>query len=299
MTPSATRAPATASSTSASAHPTSASGPSTSASSDSADRTLPRGGRAILGHYRVVAFYGAAGNPQLGALGTASPESIAPKIVQRANGFAPYGLPVQPAMELIATVAQGSPQADGSYSKPIAMATIRHYLAVAHRYRMLLVLDLQPGRSTFYKQVQALHDVLLDPSVELGLDPEWKVAAGQRPGDGLIGSSGSGDVDRTIDYVSGLVSTHHLPHKLVVVHEFTSSMLPDRDDIRARPGVELAFHADGFGHPSSKISVLHKLAFPGRPMGVGFKLFFTQDSRLMTPGEVMALHPRPDIITYQ
>ena len=260
---------------------------------------LPRGGRAIIGHYRVVAYYGAAGNRQLGVLGSAPPDTIARSITARAQGFAPYGLPVQPAMELIATVAQGSPQADGSYSAPIPMATIRRYLAVAHRYRMLLLLDLQPGRTTFLRQARALQDVLLDPSVGLGLDPEWKVTGSQRPGGGLIGSSGPGDIDATIDYVSGLIGAHHLPDKLVVVHEFTSSMLPDRSAIRARTGVELTFHADGFGHPGSKIAVLRKLRFPGHPTGTGFKLFLTQDSRLMTPAEVMRLSPRPDVITYQ
>jgi hypothetical protein len=41
------------------------------------------------------------------------------------------------------------------------------------------------------------------------------------------------------------------------------------------------------------------LHFPGPPFGVGFKLFLHQDSRVMTPREVMALRPRPDIVTYQ
>ena len=58
-------------------------------------------------------------------------------------------------------------------------------------------------------------------------------------------------------------------------------------------------HADGFGTPALKIEVLHKLAFPGPPFGVGFKLFLRQDSRLMSPAEVMGLDPRPDVVTYQ
>ena len=276
-----------------------ASSPTRAGASPVSAHTLPRGGQAIIGHYRVVAFYGAAGNPQLGVLGSAPPERVARAISARAAGFARFGLPVQPAMELITTVAQGAPQADGSYSKPIPPATVQRYLAVAHRYRMLLVLDLQPGRTTFLRQARALRHVLLDPSVGLGLDPEWKVSGHQRPGGGLIGSSGPGDIDATIAYVSRLVSAHRLPHKLVVVHEFTASMLPDRAAITSRPGVDLTFHADGFGTVTSKIAVFRKLHFPGHPTGVGFKLFLTHDQRLMTPGEVMRLSPRPDVITYQ
>src|SRR4051812_15827290 len=110
---------------------------------------LPRGGTKILGHYRVVAYYGAAGAPALGVLGTTSPERAARAIIERAKPFASYHLPVQPAMELLATVAQASPGPDGDYSQPVPHATIRRYLRVVHEHKMLLVLDLQPGRASF------------------------------------------------------------------------------------------------------------------------------------------------------
>jgi hypothetical protein len=260
---------------------------------------LPRGGRRILGRFRVVAFYGAPGGGQLGVLGAGTPEHVARRIEQQAQGFAGFGLPVQPAMELIATVAQGSPGPDGDYSAPIANADILHYLQVAHEHKMLLVLDIQPGRSTFLSQVKTLHRFLLDPSVSIALDSEWKVTAAQTPGNGLIGSSDSGDINAVAHYLSRVVRRHDLPDKLLVVHEFTSSMLPDRAAIRIAPGVETVFHADGFGTPALKRAVYRRLAFPGRPYGAGFKLFFTEDSRLMKPAEVMRLRPRPDVITYQ
>src|SRR6478752_7443053 len=71
----------------------------------SATSQLPQGGTQILGHYRVVAYYGGA----LGVLGSKPPRLIADDIIARAQAWRGYGLPVQPAMELIATVAQGSP----------------------------------------------------------------------------------------------------------------------------------------------------------------------------------------------
>lgn len=260
---------------------------------------LPRGGRRIIGHYRVVAYYGAAGAPVLGVLGQGPPETQAAAVIRRAGAYKGYGLPVQPAMELIATVAQGAPGPDGDYSRPVPLDTVRTYLAVAHRHRMLLILDLQPGRSTFLAQARALRSVLLDPSVGLALDPEWKVTDGQRPGDGLIGSSGSGDINATIGWLSRLVTTHGLPDKLLAVHEFTSSMLPDRGSIRRQPGVEVTFHADGFGTQGAKMAVYRKLAFPPHPFGAGFKLFIVHDRDLMSPAQVMALSPRPDMVTYQ
>jgi hypothetical protein len=260
---------------------------------------LPRGGTKILGHYRVVAYYGAAGTPALGVLGSTSPENAARAIIKRAKPFGRYHLPVQPAMELLATVADASPGADGDYSHAIPHATIRKYLRVAHEHKMLLILDLQPGRASFLSQAKTLRPLLLDPSVSLALDPEWKVGPHQAPGGGRIGSSRAGPINAVADYLRGLVKKHDLPDKLLVVHEFTLPMLPNRDHIHTHHRIEVTFHADGFGSPRQKIGVYHQLAFPGRPYGSGFKLFLSQDSQLMSPHAVMRLRPRPDIITYQ
>lgn len=201
-------------------------------------------------------------------------------------------------MELLATVAQSTPGADGTYSRPVRTAQIAKYLAVARTHRMLLILDIQPGGGQFLPAVKALEPVLLDPAVSVALDPEWKVPFGQAPGGGRIGSASAADVNAVGSYLSRLVAAHRLPDKLLIVHEFTPSMLPDRGRIISYPGVEEVLHADGEGTPAGKVAVWHQLAFPAR-FHTGFKLFFTQDSRLMRPAEVMALTPRPDIVTYQ
>src|SRR4051794_8395537 len=74
---------------------------------------LPRGGRRIFPDFRVVAFYGAPQDRQLGELGIGTPAQAARKLLRQA---APYGRttrPVLPAMELIASVAANAPGADG------------------------------------------------------------------------------------------------------------------------------------------------------------------------------------------
>ncbi len=261
--------------------------------------TPPAYGQKILGRERVVAYYGAPGSGALGVLGKGTPEQAAQAIISRAAGFAHYGEPVLPAMELIATVARASPGPAGTYSAPIPVARIEDYLAAAHVHHMLLILDLQPGRASFVEQAKSLAPVLADPSVSLALDPEWQVGPGGRPGNGLIGHSSAAGINAATAWLAQFVTARHLPDKLVVVHEFTSSMLPDRQNITQHRGIEMVLHADGFGHPSTKINVLRALHFPSPPFGVGFKLFLTQDSRLMSPREVMRLHPRPDVITYQ
>lgn len=265
----------------------------------SAGPQLPQGGRTILDAYRVVAYYGGPGGPALGALGNAPPEHMAKVIAARARQFAGYGLPVQPAMELIASVAQAGPGPDHLYSKTISPAIVRQYLDVAHRHHLLLILDFQPGRGEFLPQVQRFAEFLTDPGVSVALDPEWKMSAGQVPGT-VIGSSGASSINRVASYLAGIVRQHDLPDKLLMVHQFTLGMLPDRENLRHYPGIELVLHADGFGSQAAKIGTYRRLAFPGRPDGAGFKLFLTQDTGgLMSPAQVMALRPRPDVVTFQ
>jgi hypothetical protein len=259
---------------------------------------LPRGGRTILGSYRVVAYYGGPDGNALGALGDATPEKMAKVIAVRASQFARYGKKIQPAMELIASVAQGGPGPDGKYSKTIDPAMVQQYLTVAHRHGMLLILDFQPGRGDFLPQVQRFAQFLVDPSVSVALDPEWMMHGNQIPGQ-VIGSASAASINRVQAYLSQLVIRNALPDKLLMVHQFTRGMLPDRAEIGHYPGLELTLHADGFGSRSAKLATYARLAFPGRPDGAGFKLFLTQDSGLMTPAQVMALRPQPDVVTYQ
>jgi hypothetical protein len=231
-------------------------------------------------------------------LGSEPPDRIASAIEQRAQQWAGHGLPVQPAMELIATVAQGGPGPDGLYSAPIADSAVQQYLDVAHRNKMLLILDFQPGRGEFLPQVEHFAQFLTDPSVEVALDPEWKMSAGEVPGR-VIGSSSAASVLAVRDYLSRLIAAHHLPDKLLMVHQFTLAMLPDREHITPAKGVEIVFHADGFGTQSAKNATWNGLNFPGRPYGTGFKLFLRQDTDMMGPAQVLDRRPVPDVITYQ
>jgi hypothetical protein len=122
--------------------------------------------------------------------------------------------------------------------------------------------------------------------------------SGEVPGQ-VIGSSTSPDILAVRDYLAGVVARHHLPDKLLMVHQFTLQMLPDRQLITPRKGIEIVFHADGFGTQAAKNNTWHGLDFPGRPYGTGFKLFTKQDTDMMTPDEALDRSPEPDVITYQ
>ena len=259
---------------------------------------LPRGGRTIFPANRVVAYYGGPDGPGLGVLGSADPDTVAAQIEQRAQEWAGYGRPVLPAMELITTVASPCSSATPQCTRPISDDKIQRYLDAAHRHKLLLILDFQPGRGEFLPQVQAVEKYLVDPSVSVALDPEWKLGPDEAPMQ-VIGSATAADINPVVDYLSGLVTRNRLPDKLLVLHQFRTSMLPDRSSIHQAYGLEQVVHADGFGSQSAKLATWQALAIPDPPFHAGFKLFLSQDTDLMSPAQVMALTPQPELITYQ
>src|SRR4051794_23876833 len=137
------------------------SGGGSTATADKQAPELPRGGRQILPHSRVVAFYGAPQDPELGVLGETSTAVAGAKLIQQAQGFERPGRPVLPALELISTLAQAAPGDDGLYRLRQSDATIRDYLREARKIKALLVLDIQPGHAEFMDEVRALEPYLL------------------------------------------------------------------------------------------------------------------------------------------
>jgi hypothetical protein len=258
---------------------------------------LPGGGTQWFPDHRVVAYYGTAGTASLGVLGAQSPEASAAKVASVANGFASPGTTVVPTFELIATVADGGPGPDGTYSHPISTDQVEQYLKVAQEHHMELILDIQPGRADFLSQVQHWADVLAQPDVGLGLDSEWRMGPGQVPGRS-IGHVDAAEVNSVTDWLANLVRQHNLPQKLVVLHQFTASMITDEGAITAHPELAMVQHLDGFGSRSVKLSVYHRLVQP-QQFAPGFKLFYKQDTDMMSPTDVLALDPKPDFISYQ
>ncbi len=267
-------------------------------------RQLPRGGRSVFPQHLVVMAYGTAQTPVLGVLGEGTPEQAAARLTTTAAPFAaPAGRPVLPAFELITTIAQRSAGADGEFSGYVSDEDVQRYLTAARKAKMLLVLDFQPGRADVLEQVKRYERFLLEPEVGIALDPEWVLQPGQRPGR-QIGAMSADTVNRVSSYLAGLTLRNRLPEKLLVVHQFQTRMLPDRQRIVDRPGLALVFHTDGFGPPTTKKDTYDTLAvrggrWPGGLAHNGFKLFLDEDVPLLTPAQAMALVPRPELVSYQ
>ena len=245
----------------------------------------------------MVAYYGAAGTTGLGILGAGRPAQAWTALDRQATAFDLPGRAAVRCFELITTVAADSPGSDGNYRNRVAPTVIAPYLATVRAHHAVLLLDIQPGRSDFLTEAKALTPLLTQPDVGLALDPEWRMAPGQVPGQ-VIGSVSATEVNTVSGWLDALTATHHLPVKLFVVHQFTDPEITDEPDLAHRVHLHEVLNVDGFGPVGLKKTVYTELAARS-PYPLGLKLFYRQDPVLMTPTQIGALTPAPQLIDYQ
>ena len=259
---------------------------------------LPGGGRRLLPDRRIVAFYGAPQAHELGELGIGSPASAARRLAKQARPYERKTRPVLPAMELITVVAAAHPGESGRYNTRQEDKVIRRYLRAARKAKALLILDIQPGRSDFFTETVRLRKWLKEPDVGLAIDPEWRMGPGEVPGN-VIGSVEAREVNATTAWLAKLVEDRNLPEKLFLIHQFTDDMVDDTE-LQERPGLAMVLNADGFGGQANKNSKYHDFTkSPRKFFHQGYKLFYREDTDLMTPREVLRLRPPPDVVIYE
>jgi len=259
---------------------------------------LPLGGRRLFPDYRVVAFYGSPRDPQLGALGVGRLRGAIAKLKQQARGYARKSRPALPCLELISTLATAAPGPSGAYRDHLPAKDIDRHLREARRAKALLLLDIQPGRTDFVSEAKRLAKWLKEPDVGLALDPEWRIGEGQLPGK-VIGSVSAQEVNETSAYLAQVVKENNLPEKLFVLHQFTSDMVENKEQVLKRPGLATVFNVDGFGTQAAKLSKYRDFTSEAVRFNDGFKLFYEEDTGLFSPKQVMNISPRPDLIVYE
>jgi hypothetical protein len=259
---------------------------------------LPRGGRRIFPDFRVVGFYGNPREEQLGALGIGTPAEMRRRLVSQMRGYRRETRPVLPMYELISTIVSATPGENGDYTIHMPNSMIRRYLRAAREAKALLVLDIQPGQADFLSETRRLRRWLREPDVGIALDPEWRMAPGEVPGQ-VIGSVTAQEVNRVSAYVADIVRRHRLPEKLFLVHQFTPDMIEGKEQVRRRPGLAVTMNVDGFGSQAQKLDKWRAFTSEAVRFHDGFKLFYEEDTDLMSPGEVMRMRPRPDLVVYE
>ena len=262
---------------------------------------LPGGGQVAFPGRRMIAAYGSPGIPSLGILGEQDLDETVDRVTALAAEYDDHtDVPAIPAMEIITTVASSQPGADGDYSSEIDVETLRPWVERAAEEGIYVVLDLQPGTTHFLEQAKLYEDLLKEPHVGLALDPEWRLEDGQKHL-AQIGSVSADEVNEVSTWLADLTAENDLPQKVFVLHQFSPSMIPDREDVDAsRDELAVLFHADGHGTPDLKMGTWNRLK-EDLPAGarMAWKNFYDEDTPTFTPEQTMDVEPAPWFVSYQ
>jgi hypothetical protein len=262
---------------------------------------LPGGGQVMFPGHRLVALYGHPGAPSLGVLGH---QDLAASIARAQRTAAAYRrlsrVPVIPTFEIIATVAQAAPGADGDYSYVTPVSELLPWVRRATAAGMYVILDLQPGRASLLAQAEQYQSLLALPDVGLALDPEWKLGPGQLPLH-QIGSVSVGQVNSVISWLAALTARDHLPQKVLVLHQFRLAMISGEQHLdTSHSDLAIVIHMDGQGTPTMKQATWDAVT-AAAPPGVffGWKNFYVMDHPMLSPAVTMTKTPAPVMISYQ
>lgn len=276
--------------------------PDTGSAFESVERTeLFGGGRTLFPDRRFVALYGHPSGPALGAFGEQDTTAAIARVRDLAAQYQEFSpQQVVPAFEIIATVATAEPGADGRYSRFTDPETLRPVIDEAEAAGVYVILDLQPGHTHFLEQARVYEEFLSRPNVGLALDPEWRLAPGQQHMV-QIGSVDAAEVNEVVAYLADLVARHDLPQKMLVLHQFRTSMITNREYLDVgRNEVAVVLHADGHGSPAQKMDTWRTLQH-GLPPGIhmAWKNFYDEDHPTFTPAETMTVEPAPVFVSFQ
>lgn len=266
--------------------------------------TYPNPG-AILPFNRVVAYYGNFYSTQMGALGEYPADEMLQMLKQEARNWERVDpdTPVIPAIHYIASTAQAAPGKEGNYTLRMPDDQIDHALDLAERVDGIVFLDLQIGWSDLKKEVKLIEPYLKLPQVHLGIDPEFAMRPGAKPGV-EIGTLSASDINWVSEYLAELVREYDLPPKIFVVHRFTVPMVSNYENIKPLPEVQIVIHMDGWGSPAKKKDTYYRVVYSEPVQFAGVKVFYKNDRKEPSPGiftteEMFNLRPRPIYIQYQ
>ena len=272
--------------------------PSSSASGEQRVSALPGGGKQVFGRNRFLfAYYGFAHPSTTFVLGRTNPDRAFAKMERQGRKLLRDGERLLPVYELVVTVADADPGADGDYAHDTLHSKVQEYIDAAHRNGALLVLDLQPGRASFLDVAKRWEWALVDPWVGLGLDIEWQMDDDQLPGRD-IGSVSAREINKVSAWLSDLVRAERLPEKVLLFHQYTRGNVKNLGRVRRPEGVAVVQHVDAPGSPATKQATYDRVARPDRFVP-GFMVFLDADQPVMGPRAVRGVDDAIRFVSHQ
>ncbi|GFE58838.1 hypothetical protein [Geobacter sp. AOG1] len=260
---------------------------------------------SILPQKRIVAYYGNPLSKKMGALGEFPKDDMLRRLKGEVARWekADPSTPVQPALHLIAVVAQGEPGKAGKYRMIIPDAIVNQVYGWAKEANAILFIDIQTGHDDIRTILPRFEWLLKNPDVHLGIDPEFNLIASKKKPGTKIGTYDAADINYASGYLKDLVKKYNLPPKVFIVHRFTRNGVTNSRNIVLRPEVQIVMNMDGWGAPWLKRDSYKDYVVAEPVQYTGFKLFYHNDTKkgdpLLTPQDVLKLHPKPVYIQYQ
>ena len=260
---------------------------------------------AILPYHRIIAYYGNLYSKRMGILGELPKDQMLQKLQQEVAHWqkADPSVKTIPALHYIAVTAQGAPGKSNKHRMRMPFKQIDTILSWAKPINALVFVDVQVGHSSVKEEVAALATYLKLPNVHLGIDPEFSMKNGERPGS-KIGTFTAEDINDAVAILAKLVREHHLPPKVLIVHRFTQGMVTGYKNIKTVPEVQIVMDMDGFGEKYLKRSTYLRYIYREPVQFTGFKLFYKNDTKksangMYTPEELLKFTPKPLYIQFQ
>lgn len=198
---------------------------------------------------------------------------------------------------------------------------IEDYIDFCQKHNMLLFLDLQLG-------VEPVSDALVykdnadNPTpiisylqkysfVELALDTEFhfpNTPSGYAMAAGYpccLGWMDATEVNYTINKLADISLQYHVPRKVLVLHQWNTAVLTNKDKIQTNPNTSLVLQSDGFGALGDKLADYTYFVQQHMIQYGGYKLFFQYpgtdagDNPLQTPAQILQLFPQPLFVSYE
>ena len=260
---------------------------------------------AILPFNRIVAYYGNLYSKNMGVLGQYTEDKMLAKLDAEVKKWteADPTTPALPALHYITVVAQESPGPDGKFRIRMPDSEINKIVAMAKKINGIVFLDVQVGLSTLEEEIPLLEKYLKMPEVNVGIDPEFSMKTGIRPGK-VVGTYDAIDINFVANYLAEIVKENNLTPKILVIHRYTQKMVTNYGEIKPLLEVQIVMDMDGWGMAEKKLDTYQQFIYKEPVQFTGFKLFYKNDTLtpgtvLMTPKDLLKLIPRPIYIQYQ
>jgi hypothetical protein len=260
---------------------------------------------AILPFNRIIAYYGNLYSTKMGVLGEYQEDVMLAKLNEEVKKWtaADPGTPAIPALHYIAVTAQGSSGEDGKYRSRMPDKEIDKVIEMAKKIDAIVFLDIQVGLSNLQSEIPIYEKYLKMPKVHLGIDAEFSMKTGARPGS-VVGTFDAEDINYAANYLAKLVKENNLPPKILIVHRYTQKMITNYKNIKPLPEVQIVMNMDGWGGEAKKKGTYKQFIYKEPVQFAGFKLFYKNDIKgkdtvIMSPEDVLSLTPKPIYIQYQ